>query len=112
MDAFAVANQKEAAHKEYVASFKPIRAEMIKSLENAVKYNEEDAKAFYEESIQNSRTANVITIIVTLVAILLCSVFGYGISEMITRPIRKDSEAHGEGAGRRLNRSGRLRFQG
>ncbi|MDQ1910430.1 methyl-accepting chemotaxis protein [Paenibacillus sp. GD4] len=88
VDAFAVANQKEAAHKEYVASFKPIRAEMIKSLENAVKYNEEDAKAFYEESIQNSRTANVITIIVTLVAILLCSVFGYGISEMITRPIR------------------------
>lgn len=88
VDAFAVANQKEEAYKEYVTSFKPIRAEMIKNLENVVKYNEEDAKAFYEKSIQSSKFATTVIVVVTLLAVLLCSLIGYGIASMITRPIR------------------------
>jgi len=87
VDELAVANQKEEAHKEYVNAFKPIRAEMIKSLETVVQYNTEDAKAFYEESIQSSKSATAIMIIVTLITILLCSTLGYVIANMITRPI-------------------------
>ncbi|NEN81920.1 methyl-accepting chemotaxis protein [Paenibacillus elgii] len=88
VDALAVANNKEEAYKEYVTSFKPIRAEMIKNLENVVKYNEEDAKVFYEKSIQSSKFATTVIVVVTLLAVLLCSLIGYGIASMITRPIR------------------------
>ncbi|MFE5317269.1 methyl-accepting chemotaxis protein [Paenibacillus sp. NPDC056579] len=88
VDDLAVANQKEAAHKEYVNSFKPIRAEMIKSLENVVKFNEEDAKVFYEKSIESSKMATSIIVIATLLAVVLCSLIGYGIANMITRPVR------------------------
>lgn len=88
VDDLAVANQKEAAHKEYVNSFKPIRAEMIKSLENVVAFNTEDAKQFYEKSIQSSRSATTIIVVVTLLAVVLCSLIGYAISNMITQPIR------------------------
>lgn len=88
VDDLAVANQKEAAHKEYVNSFKPIRAEMIQSLENVVKFNEDDAKIFYDKSIQSSKLANTIIIVVTLLAVILCSLIGYGIANMITKPVR------------------------
>ncbi|WP_239634482.1 methyl-accepting chemotaxis protein [Paenibacillus sp. H1-7] len=88
VDDLAVANQKEAAHKEYVNSFKPIRAEMIKSLENVVKFNEEDAKVFYEKSIESSKMATSIIVVATLLAVILCSLIGYGIANMITRPVR------------------------
>lgn len=88
VDDLAVANQKEAAHKEYVNSFKPIRAEMIKSLEDVVKFNEDDAKIFYEKSLQSSKLATSIIVVVTLLAVILCSLIGYGISNMITRPVR------------------------
>ncbi|GAA4830830.1 methyl-accepting chemotaxis protein [Paenibacillus vulneris] len=88
VDELAVANQKEAAHKEYVNSFKPIRAEMIQSLENVVKYNEEDAKIFYDKSIESSKVATSIIIVVTVLAVVLCSLIGYGVANMITRPVR------------------------
>ncbi|WP_282940447.1 methyl-accepting chemotaxis protein [Paenibacillus sp. RC67] len=88
VDDLAVVNQKEAAHKEYVNSFKPIRAEMIKSLENVVKFNEDDAKIFYDKSIQSSKLAISIILVVTLLAVILCSLIGYGIANMITRPVR------------------------
>jgi methyl-accepting chemotaxis protein len=88
VDELAVANKKEEAHREYAQSFKPIRAEMIAHLENVVRFNEEDAKMFYEESIRSSRTAATIIVIVTLITVLLCSGLGYAIANMITRPIR------------------------
>lgn len=88
VDELAVANKKEEAHKAYAESFKPIRAEMITSLENVVRFNEEDAKMFYEESVKSSRTASSIIIVVTLITVLLCSGLGYAIANMITRPIR------------------------
>ncbi|WP_409340250.1 methyl-accepting chemotaxis protein [Paenibacillus sp. MBLB4367] len=88
VDELAVANKKEEAHKEYVNSFKPIRAEMIASLENVVQFNEEDAKLFYEESIDSSRNATAVIVIVTILTVLLCSALGYAIANMITGPIR------------------------
>ncbi|RKN70641.1 methyl-accepting chemotaxis protein [Paenibacillus ginsengarvi] len=87
VDDLALQNLKEEAHKEYVNSFKPIRAEMIASLENVVKFNEEDAKAFYEESVQSSKTGITVIIVVTLLAVLLCSFLGFIVARMITRPV-------------------------
>lgn len=88
VDELATANKKDEAYQVYATSFKQVRGEMIKSLQNVVQYNEEDAKASYEASIRSSKSAAVTTFSVMLLAIVLCSLIGYAITRLITRPVK------------------------
>ncbi len=82
-------NKITEAYVAYATAFKPVRAEMIDVLELAVKYNEEDAKAFYEESISSFQTATTLVLLLSALAIVLCSAVGFLITAFITRPVHQ-----------------------
>ncbi|MFC5401336.1 response regulator [Cohnella soli] len=89
MDTLTNAGRKDEAYKEYTARYKTNREEMIKSLENAVRFNEEDAQAFYDDTVRAYRGGITITTLVTMLAFILCTWLGLAISNYITRPIIK-----------------------
>ncbi|WP_158302007.1 methyl-accepting chemotaxis protein [Paenibacillus mesophilus] len=87
VDDLVAANNIAAAYEAYAVSFKPVRAEMIDALGLVVKYNEEDAKSFYENSIASFRNATTVIILIAVSAIVVCSAAGYLITSFITRPV-------------------------
>jgi len=89
VDGFAEANNNDEAYKVFANTLKPVRAQMISSLETIVKYNEEDAQMFNDRSIQSVKSSIILTISITLLAIILCSIIGYFIARFITRPINQ-----------------------
>jgi len=75
-------NKITEAYVAYATAFKPVRAEMIDVLELAVKYNEEDAKAFYGESIASFQTATTLVLLLSALAIVLCSAVAFLITAL------------------------------
>ncbi|PYI52969.1 methyl-accepting chemotaxis protein [Paenibacillus flagellatus] len=87
-DPYMQSRQIEEAYDVYVKRLKPIREDMIAAIKAIVAYEQEDAKAFYDESVAHSRAANAFTIGLTVLAVLISASIGYVIAVTITRPVR------------------------
>lgn len=88
-DTNIAAGNKDEAYKVFINQLKPIRKDMIDAIDSMVNYQQEDAKMFYEESKSSAQKSNNLTILITVLAIMLCGIIGWFTSRTITHPIRK-----------------------
>ncbi|WP_151737342.1 methyl-accepting chemotaxis protein ['Paenibacillus yunnanensis' Narsing Rao et al. 2020] len=88
-DAHLAAGSQEDAYRVYTDQLKPIRAKMIGAIEAIVGNQQADALTFYEESKASAQRSNVLTALLTVLAVVLCGLIGLLIARSITRPVRQ-----------------------
>lgn len=91
-DTHIIDGNSDKAYQVFINQLKPIRKDMITAIDTIVKYQQEDAKMFYEESKSSAQKANRLTIGIAALSIVLCGMIGWLIVRTITRPVRNLQE--------------------
>ncbi|WP_162551228.1 methyl-accepting chemotaxis protein [Paenibacillus tepidiphilus] len=86
-DTYLAAGNREDAYRVYTDQLKPIRQEMIGAIEAMVDEQQANAKTFYEDSQASADRSNVLTLAITVLAVVLCGLIGLIIARTITGPI-------------------------
>ncbi|MDZ5472001.1 HAMP domain-containing methyl-accepting chemotaxis protein [Bacillus sp. 31A1R] len=87
VDELAAVNRSQEAYNLYASDLKPIRSEMVNALSSIVQLNQEDAKIANDGNQKKFNQMVLLTIIIGISAIIICSLIGFVVARSIKKPI-------------------------
>ncbi|WGV58073.1 methyl-accepting chemotaxis protein [Brevibacillus brevis] len=90
--ALAMVNKNDQAYQYYVQDVRETRTQLSGKLEKLADYNQERAEELYKTNSAYAKGAITWTVIITVVAIVLCALLTLVIGRIITRPLHMMKE--------------------